>query len=79
MPKYQITFDDGSTLDVEAANTGEAKSAGKRQALNNTGAAVRSDARVKVRHVVNLDEKAGATDPRNQPTNQPAREGGGNR
>lgn len=78
MPKFQITFDDGSTREVEAANSTEAKTAAKRQAQNDTGAAVRSDARVKVKHIVNLDEKPGPTDPRNQPGNKPAGQGGGN-
>jgi hypothetical protein len=78
MPKYQATFDDGSTREVEAANITDAKAQLKRQALNETGASVRSDARVKVRYIVNLDEKPGPTDPRTHSASTPARQGGGN-
>jgi hypothetical protein len=64
MPKYLITFNDGSTLEKEAANGDLAKAAAKAEAVRNTGAIARTDPRVKVAHVVNLDEKAGPTDPR---------------
>jgi len=77
MPKYEITFNDGNRVQVEAANANDAKSTAKRQAVQNTGATIRADQRITVRSIVNLDEPAGATDPRNAPTyNQQRREGG---
>ena len=66
MPKFQITFDDGSTIDREAATADEAKRAARTEATQKSGATSRTDARIKVRSVVNLDEQAGATDPRKQ-------------
>jgi hypothetical protein len=77
MPKFRATFEDGHTIEVEAVNATEAKQKAKRQAVNDSGATTRTDARVKLRHIVNLDEEAGPTDPRN--TDQPtggARKGG---
>jgi len=68
MPRYRITFDDGSSLEQEAANSDQAKQAAKRQAQNKTGATSRTDARVKVASVVDLDVEPGATDPRNRAT-----------
>jgi hypothetical protein len=73
MPKYRITFNDGSTIEREAESATLAKQAAKSEAKSRTGAAERNDPRVKVSHVVNLDEKAGPTDPRNAPGAQPAR------
>jgi len=67
MPKYRTTFDDGSSIDLEAANATDAKGRARREAENKTGASSRTDARVKVASVVNLDEEAGPTDPRNRP------------
>jgi hypothetical protein len=77
MPKYEITFKDGTRVQVEAANSNDAKQTAKRQAVQHTGATVRSDQRVTVQSIVNLDEQPGQTDPRNAPTyNQARREGG---
>lgn len=79
MPKYEIVFNDGNTVTIEAANSNEAKQAAKRQAVNNTGANVRSDQRITVKSVVNLDEQnPGPTDPRHSPTYKPQRREGGN-
>lgn len=64
MPKFRATFEDGHTIELEAANATEAKQKCKRQAVNDSGATARNDARVKLRHIVNLDEQAGPTDPR---------------
>ena len=72
MPKFQITFEDGSTRDVEAANPNDAKHRARNESVRETGAAARNDARVKIASIVNLDEQAGPTDPRNA-------RGGGNR
>lgn len=66
MPKFQITFDDGSTIDRDAATADEAKRAAKHEALQKSGATARTDPRVKVASVVNLDDQPGPTDPRKQ-------------
>jgi hypothetical protein len=65
MPRFRITFNDGSTIETDADSATSAKRAAKSQAQTKTGAASRNDPRVKVSHVVNLDEEAGPTDPRN--------------
>lgn len=64
MPRYLVTFDDGSSVEKEAANAGQAKQEAKREAQQKTGAITRTDPRVKVAHVVDLDVEAGPTDPR---------------
>lgn len=78
MPKYEITFNDGNRVQVDAANSNEAKQTAKRQAVNNTGATIRSDQRVTVKSIVNLDEQPGPTDPRKSPTYNTERREGGN-
>ena len=67
MPRYLITFDDGSSVEKEAANPDQAKQAAKAGARQQSGATTRTDPRVKVRSVVDLDAGRGPTDPRNQP------------
>jgi hypothetical protein len=77
MPRYLVTFLDGSTLEKEAANGDLAKSSAKLEAKQKTGATDRTDPRVKVAHVVNLDEQQGPTDPRRfRSAGADAREGG---
>lgn len=66
MPRYLITFDDGSTLEKEAATIDQAKAAAKTEAQQKSGATSRTDARVKVQSVVIADEPAGPTDPRSR-------------
>jgi len=67
MPNYRVTFLDGTTIDRQAANADLAKTGAKLEAQQKSGATMRSDPRVKVAHVVNMDEEAGPTDPRNFP------------
>lgn len=67
MPRYLITFEDGSTVEKEASSGDLAKQAAKAEARNKTGATSRTDTRVKVKHVVDLDGGRGPTDPRNAP------------
>jgi hypothetical protein len=64
MPRYRVTFDDGSTHEGEYANGDLAKRAAKTEAQQKTGASTRTDPRVKVAHVVDLSAEPGPTDPR---------------
>lgn len=64
MPKFQTTMDDGSTYEGEFASGDDAKRAHKNEARQKTGATSRTDPRVKVKHVVNLDLQRGPSDPR---------------
>jgi hypothetical protein len=66
MPRYQIAFDDGSSVEKDAASGDLAKQAAKAEARTRTGATSRTDPRVKVKYVVDLDAGRGPTDPRNQ-------------
>lgn len=77
MPKYQITFEDGSTRDVEAANPNDAKHRARMESVRESGASARNDARVKIQSIVNSDEQAGPTDPRNQRSGSGRGNGGG--
>lgn len=67
MPRFRITFDDGSSIERDAATPDQAKLEAKNEARSRHGAAARTDPRVKVRHLVNLDEQPGPTDPRTAP------------
>jgi hypothetical protein len=64
MPKYLITFNDGSSIEKEAPTVDAAKQAAKLEAQQRSGAKERTDPRVKVESVANLDEQPGPTDPR---------------
>lgn len=64
MPKYLITFSDGSSIEKEAPTIDQAKADAKREAQQKTGATARTDPRVKVESIANLDEQPGPTDPR---------------
>lgn len=58
MPRYTVTFADGSTHQGEYANGDLAKSAAKREAREKTGATARTDPRVKVTRVATDDDLA---------------------
>jgi hypothetical protein len=60
MPRYRITFDDGSSIDQTAASPTAAKLAAKREAQAKSGATSRTDPRVKVAEVTDLDQEASA-------------------
>lgn len=56
MPRYLITFDDGTTVE-KSADTGDlAKAAAKTEAAQRSGAKERSDPRVKVASVTRLPD-----------------------
>src|SRR5688572_21944837 len=60
MPRYRITFDDGSTVEHTAASPTDAKLAAKREAQAKHGATSRTDPRVKVAEVTDLDQETAA-------------------
>ena len=64
MPKFQTVMDDGSTYEGEFSSGDEAKRAHRNEARQKSGATARTDPRIKVKHVINLDLQRGPTDPR---------------
>lgn len=64
MPKFQTIMDDGSTYEGDFSSGDEAKRAHRNEARQKHGTLARTDPRMKVKAVINLDQQRGPTDPR---------------